>query len=154
MGRNRGFIKTRPLTLDKQIYRMGLVCPWFKLTGKRRQAEATWVGEVQPTSLSERYTVRVRARMGLNPEVRVLSPELRLRPGAKSLPHVYGDGSLCLYVPGDWNASLFIADLIVPWISGWLYFYEIWLATEKWLGGGTHSDKPEHSNECTKKEAI
>ncbi|MYD87819.1 MAG: hypothetical protein F4018_15215 [Acidobacteria bacterium] len=26
---------------------------------------------------------------------------------------------------------------IVPWTSEWLACYEIWLATGKWLGGGT-----------------
>jgi hypothetical protein len=154
MARSRGFSKTQPLTLDKQIYRMRLVCPWFKLTDRRRQAEATWVGKVQPSALSSSYIVMIRARMGWNPEVRVLSPELLVREGAKSLPHVYGDGSLCLHTPGEWQPSQFIADVVVPWISSWLYFYEVWLATGSWLGGGTHSEKPEHSNEFTQSEPI
>ena len=54
------------------------------------------------------------------------------------------DSSLCLHVPEDWNSGLFIADSIVPWTYEWLYFYEIWLATGEWCGGGTEhspSDK-------------
>ena len=29
-----------------------------------------------------------------------------------------------------------IADTIVPWAQEWLYYYEIWLATNEWCGGG------------------
>jgi hypothetical protein len=29
-----------------------------------------------------------------------------------------------------------IADTIVPWTSEWLMYYEIWLATSDWYGGG------------------
>lgn len=154
MARNNGFGRARPLTLAKQAYRMSLACPWFKLCDKRRQAEVTWVGDIRPSALSSSYTVRIRARLGREPEVRVASPRLRIRAGARSLPHVYGDGSLCLHTLGEWQPSQFIADLIVPWISSWLYFYEIWLATGSWLGGGTHSEKPEHSDEFRKRETV
>jgi len=29
---------------------------------------------------------------------------------------------------------------ILPWTSLWLHFYEIWLVTGVWHGGGEHSD--------------
>jgi hypothetical protein len=29
-----------------------------------------------------------------------------------------------------------ISEYIVPWISLWLFFYETWLITGEWLGGG------------------
>ncbi|MGH8092034.1 MAG: hypothetical protein ACREIF_00990 [Chthoniobacterales bacterium] len=35
-----------------------------------------------------------------------------------------------------------LADTIVPWTSRWLYFYEIWLATGEWMGGGIPHDPP------------
>lgn len=126
---------------------MSLLCPEFKLRQKRRQVEVTWVGTIQPTQLSDQYLVSVRQRVSWCPDVRVLSPPLRLAPGAKKLPHVYGDGSLCLHTQEDWDPSRFVADCVVPWISCWLYFYEVWLVTGAWVGGGTHPEKPEHCSQ-------
>ncbi|MDY0295864.1 MAG: hypothetical protein RB296_00975 [Acidobacteriota bacterium] len=34
---------------------------------------------------------------------------------------------------------MIIAKTIVPWASEWLIFYELWLATGEWLGGGIHA---------------
>ena len=31
-----------------------------------------------------------------------------------------------------------IALTIVPWLSLWLFYYEVWRATGTWYGGGTH----------------
>ncbi len=40
------------------------------------------------------------------------------------------------------NASHKITE-IIPWISEWFYYYENWLVTAKWLGGGIHRGKKE-----------
>ena len=61
----------------------------------------------------------------------------------KELPHVYSqkEQRLCLYYPRGrcaWNSSMGIAKTIMPWTSEWLFFYELWLATGEWLGGGIH----------------
>ncbi len=53
-----------------------------------------------------------------------------------SIPHVFSDGSLCLHIPGQWQSDMTIAEYIVPWIAEWLFYYEVWLATGEWLGGG------------------
>ena len=31
---------------------------------------------------------------------------------------------------------MLLAKTTVPWASRWLYYYELWLVTGKWLGGG------------------
>jgi hypothetical protein len=31
---------------------------------------------------------------------------------------------------------MLLADSIVPWASEWLFFYEFWLVTGEWDGGG------------------
>jgi hypothetical protein len=149
MARNEHFSAGRCLTFSEQIHRMAVICPWFNLHSMRRQVEALWFGEVRPTAVSDLYTVSLRHRANWCPEVRVASPALRIRPGAKSLPHVYGDGSLCLHTLSDWQPSRFIADFVVPWVSIWLYFYEVWFATGLWIGGGTHPEKPEHCSQLT-----
>ena len=58
----------------------------------------------------------------------------------KPPPHLYLGGDLCLYLPGsgEWYPDKPVAATILPWASLWLYYYEIWLATGEWLGGGVH----------------
>jgi len=36
----------------------------------------------------------------------------------------------------EWHAGMLFVQTIIPWMSEWLYFYEIWLCCGKWLGGG------------------
>lgn len=44
---------------------------------------------------------------------------------------------LCLHIPYEFDGrKQIIADSIIPWTQEWLYFYEIWLATGNWCGGG------------------
>jgi hypothetical protein len=75
------------------------------------------------------------------PQVYVVSPKpLVLAKGAEKLPHTYDTKRqrLCLFKPhcGEWNSSMLIADTIVHWAIEWLYYYENWVYTGKWLGGG------------------
>jgi hypothetical protein len=146
MGTKRAFTKQRRFTLDEQIYRMCSAWPSFRLVQKRRQVEAILIGTIQPTPLSTNYSVSVRIRPAWPPDVRVLEPELEPREGMTSLPHMYSDGCLCLHLHGDWHPGMFVAESTLPWASLWLYFYEVWLATGLWLGGGTHPGKPEHKS--------
>lgn len=147
MARGKGFVQQHALSFDQQIYRMSVVWPDFNLVQARRQVEAIWKGLLQPSPLSERYLVQLQFQPSWNPRVRVLTPELKVREGFKDLPHINPGGSLCLHVMGDWQPWMCIADYIVPWVSTWLYFYEVWYATGNWLGGGTHPDKPEHRSD-------
>jgi hypothetical protein len=144
MAMNRGFPRQRRLTLDEQIYQMSVLYSGLPLHARKRQLEATWRGVLHPSPISDKYLVSIRYRIGWCPEVRVLSPNLKIREGAKSLPHLNANGSLCLHIEGEWQSWMFLAESIVPWASFWLYFYEVWYATGLWLGGGTHPEKPEH----------
>ena len=94
---------------------------------------------LRPTALSCEYLVTVGYTLGTRPEVRLASPELRTRNGEEA-PHVFGDGSLCLFrFPyREWSARAPIGRTILPWTSLWLYFYETWLVTGVWHGGGEH----------------
>ncbi len=99
-----------------------------------------WVGELQPSPLSVRYTVRIEATPSRRPRVRVISPPLT--ESAHELPHVYGDGTLCLCFPWQWDHTKPIARTIVPWASEWLLYYELWRGTGTWYGGG-HKECPD-----------
>jgi hypothetical protein len=59
-----------------------------------------------------------------------------LAAGHAKLPHVFRENDLCLYLTGEWRPDLKISEYILPWISFWLFFYEVWLLTGEWLGGG------------------
>ena len=44
------------------------------------------------------------------------------------------------YLPssGEWHGGLLIASTVVPWAVLWLYFFEEWLVSDEWKGGGVH----------------
>jgi hypothetical protein len=96
----------------------------------------SWRGELQPSPLSDIYTVHIDYALGAKtPTVTVLRPELRAED-VESLPHVYTKDHLCLYYPWQWTDDKLITRTILPWASEWLFHYEIWKATGAWHGGG------------------
>lgn len=103
----------------------------------RRGRRFVWRGTLQATPLGRRYVVEIRLQAGGHPRVFVLDPPLISRTG-EEIPHRFHDGSLCLYYDGEWSSQNAIAETIVPWTATWLYYYELWLATGEWLGGGIH----------------
>jgi hypothetical protein len=104
-----------------------------------RRSQLAWEDVLTPTSISNSYLVRIMYQIGSGPRISVLNPKLQRRDGVKP-PHLYSGDRLCLYLPGaaEWANYMVLADTIVPWISEWLLYYEIWLATGEWCGGGVH----------------
>lgn len=103
----------------------------------------TWFGEFTPSPLSDTYKLKITYKQGQAPKAYIVSPKpLQLAEGAKRLPHTYsysnGKQQLCLYLPGtgEWRPSMVIAQTIVHWAVQWMYYYEIWVTTGKWMGGG------------------
>lgn len=97
----------------------------------------TWIGSLQPRDCSPSYRVRIQYRIGGVPRVHVTRPSLK--PNA---PHLYSDGTLCLYWPREWrwHGAELIAETIIPWTALWLLYYELWLDTDKWLGPSSHGE--------------
>jgi hypothetical protein len=97
----------------------------------------TWTGPIQPHETALSYDIEIRYGLGSTPRTWVISP--RLIPNKSGeIPHLYADGSLCLHLPSEWNPRELIAITVVPWVSDWLVHYEVWRATETWVGGGVH----------------
>ena len=103
----------------------------------------TWFGEFTPSALSDTYKLKITYKLGQAPKAYIVSPKpLQLAEGAKRLPHTYSYGNgkqqLCLYLPGtgEWRPSMVIAQTIVHWAVQWMYYYEIWVTTGRWMGGG------------------
>ena len=134
----RDYLQQKALTLGQQMFRMKSICPRFRCALKR--SCVTWTGAIQPTEISSTYLVRINYVLGRRPTVVVVDPPLQRRNGTEKIPHLFPDNDLCLYHPryGEWLATMFIADTIVPWAALWLYYYEVWHATGEWLGGGEH----------------
>lgn len=103
------------------------------------------MGYLQPTPASNRYRIRIEAYRStkLPPRVYVESPRLAKRDG-EAPPHLYSQrrAQLCLWRPGKGELlpRMWLVDSVLLWASLWLFFYEIWLATGDWLGGGEHPD--------------
>ena len=97
--------------------------------------------DVTPTPLSDTYRLKIEYNEPFMPQVYVVTPKpLELAQGAERLPHTYNTKRqrLCLFRPycGEWNSSMLIADTIIHWAIEWLYYYENWIYTGKWSGGG------------------
>ena len=117
-------------------------------TKRNKNKSLIWIGQLQPTLLSSTYTVLIKL-VDNKVETFVLEPKkLELYKDEKILPHVYSTTKqqLCLYFPDgtEWNRGKLLVDTIIPWASEWFYFYEIWLVTGEWLGGGTEHDFEEN----------
>jgi hypothetical protein len=112
-----------------------------------RSSILNWRGRVTPAEYTETYIVdveyRTDTRFAPRPRVFVRDPLLKLRDG-RGCPHRHGEQEPCLYFHHgtEWDPTMLIAHTIVPWTSRWLYFYEIWLATGEWMGGGIPHDPP------------
>lgn len=142
-------------SIQQQIKAMTFQWPDFKLTEQVDQS-ATWEGILAPDK--REHLVRVRYRIpvvledyslrDVQPKVQVLKPKLERHLDYEEgpIPHVYRseiDPSLpylCLFSPSlrEWSMDDLIADTTIFWANEWLYFYEGWLVTKKWRGGGRH----------------
>lgn len=99
-----------------------------------------WKHVLQPSPLSDHYSVKLTYNLDRSPNVYVVSPTLKKRERGWDFNHVYNQKKqwLCLFYKKarEWKSNMFIADTVVPWISEWLLHYEIWSVTGKWNGGG------------------
>jgi hypothetical protein len=107
-----------------------------------------WRYKTRPNVLGREYDVLINYLKGHEPSVFVIAPDLN-ELSENEIPHIYHSTidahfhsavCLCLYMKkyGEWNGEKIIADTVVPWVDLWLFFFEIWLATGEWDGGGEH----------------
>ena len=133
--------RPRPLTAVQQLIGLqrSLICPG---QGAVRLGRLTWDFEARPTALSRVYGGRVIYRQDATPHVLVFRPDLVDLAGGRKLPHVYQERPtrLCLYLPRakEWNGSMSLSETIVPWTILWLFYFEEWLMSDDWKGGGVH----------------
>jgi hypothetical protein len=98
---------------------------------------AIWRGPLQPRPVSPVYHIEIQYQLKKTPHVWVVSPHL-----VSGAPHRWRDKSLCLYwyKEWEWHPGRLIAEIIIPLTASWLYYYELWLDTGKWLGPSSHEN--------------
>lgn len=157
--------------IDDQIAAMATRWPSFAVVAKEGRG-AVWEGTLTP--VKKRYRVRIAytvpwaiemfSIVDVQPRVQVIDPTLERHPEFDDgpVPHVYVNRHavelpyLCLFDPFslEWSPGDLLADTTVHWTSRYLYFYEGWLVTGKWLGGGRHPTAEERGNGDTKSIAA
>lgn len=95
-----------------------------------------------------RYRIRIDYHSIGSPDVYVVSPVIDMRSPLEI--HTFGlrfHGAynkeipcLCLthYDSDKWNSSILLTESYIPWAIEWTEFYELWLLTGVWYGGGIH----------------
>lgn len=97
--------------------------------------------KLQPTDGSPVYKVKVVAREWKSSvDIFVVEPNLAEMAGEHKIPHIYKNGSLCLFYPKnkEWSFDDNWGKTLIPWTCLWLYYFEIWYETGEWMGGGIH----------------
>ncbi len=133
--------KTKDLSVAQQLENLR-ANPLSARSGWLCRGRLVWRCDLSPTPFSRTYTVRIEYAHGDRPKVYVESPNLRELAGEREIPHLYSqeEQRLCLYLPhsGEWNRSMLFDRTIIPWSVMWLFYFEDWLLSGEWRGGGTH----------------
>lgn len=138
---NKRYIKTKNISLAQQGLDLCKMFPDsnFGITRGR----LWWKAKVQPTPLSRKYNIELRYCPKKFPDIYVVGDELQ-NLDSDGFPHHYSIDidkkrvCLCLFRYYDFSSDKLLNRTVVPWAIEWLYFYEIWLSTGEWHGGGEH----------------
>lgn len=115
----------------------------FDGEGELKRDKLTWHFTAQPTPISRCYQIEIVLERFDTPDVFVREPDISILASGRDIPHVYHDPlKLCLFHPkkNQWHNGLRLDETIIPWTTLWLYYFEEWLVTDKWKGGGIHPD--------------
>lgn len=128
----------RPLCLSVQYSDVKKKHPEFET-----RISATMIkvnGEIKPTPRSIPYSFQINYSNTNKPNIKIIKPELVKNYKNEPIPHIYPGNKLCLYHPKyrEFTKGMFLTDTVIPWITLWLYYYEIWHTKGEWLGGGEH----------------
>jgi len=122
---------------------MALLSSYEGATCKITKSALCWSGKLKPTPLSKEYQAILTYTLREAPKVWIIGNELE-KLDAPDFPHNYKIDvekkmvQICLYRRQEFNVCKYLSQTIVPWAIEWLYFYELWLVTGEWHGGGEH----------------
>jgi hypothetical protein len=137
---SRYFSARRRLTLPQQFLFLKRDFPYGQ--GELRGGRIIWRQPFQPTPISRTYQLRLRYTFPGCPKVIVECPRLVELAAGKRIPHLYSQdpAQLCLYQPAnhEWSPRDALSRTILPWAALWLFYFEDWLISGVWSGGGDH----------------
>lgn len=102
-----------------------------------------------------KYELKIVINKAGNFNAFIVKPKIKKHNG-QNPPHIYKYTSkwnedkeeydelcLCLYLPGsgEYSTKDKLIENIISWAIKWTEFYEIWLLTGEWYGGGVHPTK-------------
>lgn len=113
-------------------------------------SQLRWRYTTCPSPLGRSYDVLISYSLENAPDVFVISPNI-FKLTEEKIPHLYyskkdrgfgGAACLCLYRTkyGEWASTKLIAATLLPWVDLWLFYFEHWLTTGDWQGGGEHPE--------------
>ena len=94
------------------------------------------------------YTLLIEHIFGYEPRIYVVNPIIDMSNSITI--HTYGLRSplsysrklprICVTLPQkhEWDGLMGFNETIVPWAIEWTEFYELWLISGEWHGGGVH----------------
>lgn len=134
-----------PSNAQRALELMALGLPGANISYRGRQLNFRF--DITPGTFGRTYRCLLKVMPdGTSPDLFVLEPNLSVLASGKKLPHIYPhsgkDTELCLWLPGsgDWTPQMKFGETYIPWAAEWLYYFEVWLATGEWEGGGAHPD--------------
>lgn len=102
---------------------------------------------LSPSEMSRVYACELHVPPGKDhPSMIVAAPDLKKLADGRTIPHIYpyeGAGvRLCLWTPKlkEWNWHMKLSETYIPWTLLWLWYFEDWLHSDDWAGGGTHPE--------------
>jgi len=104
--------------------------PQFKL--KRLEAgQLVWHGTLRSNNRNE-YQIAIRYPSDFPDSA---PKAFMVKPAIFGVPHMWQDGSLCMFAPFDrsWETRS-TAATVVAWAAVWIFAFEIWKNTGKWPG--------------------
>lgn len=127
-----------------------------KLKGCKIVSESRRGFSAEITLREGKYLIRLDYSVGRRPRVYMLEPEIDMSSSLEI--HTFGKTyhgaykrrlpELCLTYSKykEWNETVLLTDSYIPWAIEWTEFYELWLLTGKWYGGGIHLGEEEKTD--------
>ncbi|QUN04784.1 hypothetical protein KDN34_11040 [Shewanella yunxiaonensis] len=161
MGTDPSFLRRLELpeiSIGEQYLALKQLCPGTTVISDNDKT-VQWEGTLQPTLFSRKYSVVIRYTLSHSPVCVVKDPDLSTLAQGRKIPHIYQNQTgimgtqLCLYLPSvkkinkvsEWQPTMFLANTILPWAAMWLMYFEFWLSSGEWDGGGVEHDVIEES---------
>lgn len=140
-----------------ELRRLGLPGATVHLVGGR---ELQFRFSMTPGRFGRDYGCLLRMRPDSRaPDMLVMRPDLHSLAGSDPIPHIYRHDRpgvlLCLWWPKqrEWVPQMKLIETFIPWTEEWLWYFEDWLKTRDWAGGGEHPE-PSRKHRFPRQSAI